>query len=192
MDSQQTDEEIAAAVQNGDSDAFGVLVQRYEQKLLRYGGKFLANGEDLKDLVQEIFIKAYANIRSFDAHRRFSPWMYRIAHNEFINAGKKRWREKIFSFNLDMLFPHPAAREVADAEVNRRDIRRMLDACLAEIGSKYRESLVLYYFEDMGYREIAEILHIPVSTVGVRLQRGRIALKKIFVQLHGDYIQREK
>ena len=94
MDGQQTDEEIAAAVQGGDSEAFGLLVQRYEQKLLRYGSKFLISGEDPKDLLQDIFIKAYANIQSFDARRVFSPWMYRIAHNEFINAGKKRWKEK--------------------------------------------------------------------------------------------------
>ena len=180
-----TDEEIAVAVQGGDSEAFGLLVGRYEQRILRYGRKFLIGGEDLKDILQDIFIKAYANIRGFDAGRRFSPWMYRIAHNEFINAGKKRWKERIFSFDLDTILPHPAARERADADANRHDIRRMLDVCLAEVDAKYREVLVLYYFEDMDYREIADILRLPVSTVGVRLQRGRIMLKKIFEELHG-------
>ncbi len=187
MNSEHTDEEIAKKVQGGDRELFGILVERYEKKLLRYAKKFLVAHEDARDLVQEVFVKAYVNIRSFDAERRFSPWIYRIAHNEFVNVGKKRWKEKLFSFDLDILFPHPASREGADADMNTREIRRMLDACLDEIDAKYREPLVLYYFEDMDYREIADILRIPSSTVGVRLQRGRAMVKKLFVQLHGNY-----
>ena len=84
------DEEIARRVQEGDIESFGLLVGRYEAKITRYAGKFLLNGEDDKDLAQEVFIKAYVNIQSFDANRKFSSWLYRIAHNEFINAIRKR------------------------------------------------------------------------------------------------------
>ena len=86
---EQTDEQIAQAVQKGDSSAFGLLVERYEPKLLRYAKKFLFDYEDGKDIVQEVFIKAYSNIQSFDSGRSFSSWIYRIAHNEFINAIRK-------------------------------------------------------------------------------------------------------
>lgn len=108
---QQTDEQIAKAVQKGDSEAFGALVERYEPKLLRYAKKFLFNYEDGKDTVQEVFIKAYANIQSFDSSRSFSSWVYRIAHNEFINAIRKKGREPISFFDPDTLFPHPTAPE---------------------------------------------------------------------------------
>ena len=182
MEHEQTDEKIARLVQEGNTEAFGLLADRYEQKLLRYARKFLLNPEDARDLVQEVFIKAYVNIRSFDANRRFSPWIYRIAHNEFVNAGKKRWKENIFSFDLDVLFPHPAALERADRDANARDIRAMLDRCMERIAPKYREPLILFSFEEMDYQEIGDILHIPVSTVGVRLQRGRVMLKKIMMQ----------
>jgi len=87
---QETDEAIAARVQNGDADAFSVLLERYEKKIFRYAGKFLSHPDDIKDIVQDVFVKAYVNIKSFDASRRFSPWIYRIAHNEFINALKKK------------------------------------------------------------------------------------------------------
>src|SRR3989338_8063944 len=139
----KTDEEIAAHVQGGDPESFGFLMERYEAKLTRYGRKFMADGEDIKDLVQSMFIKAYMNIQSFDAARKFSPWIYRIAHNEFVNAVRRKWKDGIFTFDLDLLFPHPVAKETADAETHRQDMRRMLDQCLNQLSPKYREALVL-------------------------------------------------
>lgn len=176
---EKTDEEIAKEVQLGDARSFGLLIERYEPKITRYARKFIFNGEDAKDLVQEAFIKAYTNIQSFDAGRSFSSWMYRIAHNEFINAIKKKSRMPIFQFDFDAVFPQPVAEETADSETYKKELREMLDKCLGKLDPKYREPLVLYYFEDMDYKEIADILEVPVSTVGVRLQRGKANLKKI-------------
>jgi len=105
----ETDEAIAILVQNGESEAFGMLVERYEEKLMRYARKFLRDPDDAKDIVQEVFIKAYENIQSFDASRRFSPWIYRIAHNEFVNGIKKRARGPIFGIDFDLVFPHLTA-----------------------------------------------------------------------------------
>lgn len=176
---QRSDEEIAALVQRGDVEAFGELIQRYEPKMLRYARKFLFSSGDSEDQVQEVFLKAYMNIKSFDISRKFSPWLYRIAHNEFLNAIKKNRRLSVFSFDFDTLLPHPASKETADADINVSEIKNLLDTSLDKINPKYRELLVLYYFEEMDYKEIAEILQIPVGTVGVRLKRGREQLKKI-------------
>ncbi len=174
-----TDEEIALRVQNGDIESFGILVERYEQKMMRYAERFLLKNE-AEDLAQEVFIKAYVNIKSFDIKRKFSPWLYRIAHNEFINAIKKKSRESLlFFFDADTIFPHPIAKETADGELNKRELKETLDKNLGKLSPKYREPLVLYYFDELNYEEIAEILHIPVSTVGVRLNRGKTILKKI-------------
>ena len=85
-----TDEQIVMKVQAGDTESFRVLVERYEPKMHRYAKRFLFAADDAKDLLQEIFIKTYVNIKSFDSERRFSPWIYRIAHNEFVNALKKK------------------------------------------------------------------------------------------------------
>lgn len=180
-----TDEDIAVRVQKGEIEAFGELVNRYEERMSRYARKFLFAGEDAKDLVQDVFIKAYVNIQSFDAGRKFSSWLYRIAHNEFINAGKKKSRLPVFAFDLDALFPHLAAKETADSEAMRKELKGMLDQCLDKLDLKYREPLVLYYIEDLDYREIADILQIPVSTVGVRLARGKALLRSIFEKKYG-------
>lgn len=178
----QADEDIATLVQRGDIEAFGVLMQRYEAKMLRYARKFLFGYEDAEDLVQDIFLKAYVNIQDFDTKRRFSPWLYRIAHNEFINSIKKRGREPIPFFDPDALFPHPLSVDTADRRINERETKELLDRYLGELSPKYREPLILFYFEEMNYQEIAEVLRIPTSTVGVRLQRGRIALRKLIAK----------
>ena len=177
--SEKTDEEIAAEVQNGNADSFGTLVERYESKIGRYAAKFLFDRDDAKDLVQETFIKAYTNIQSFDTKLRFSPWIYRVAHNEFINALKKKSRAMSIALDPDLIFPHPVARETADSAISLLELKRTLDINLDKLTPKYREPLVLYYFEEMDYKEIAGVLQIPVATVGVRLKRGRGILKEM-------------
>lgn len=179
-----SDEQIAQSVQKGDVHIFGLLVERYEAKLLRYSKKFLFDHEDGKDLVQEVFIKAYGNIQSFDPKRNFSSWIYRIAHNEFINAIRKKGREPLSFFDPDTLFPHPAAETQADDELKKQEIKDMVEKCLSRLDAKYREPLVLYYFEDMGYKEISEIMRIPIATAAIRLKRGKTALQKIYNQLN--------
>lgn len=174
------DEEIAVFVQNGDIDAFGVLVERYEEKLKRYARKFFRDNGDIEDVIQETFIKAYSNIQGFDAERKFSPWIYRIAHNELVNAlKKKKNKEAISLFDFDVFLPHLVAKETAEERARSNEMKSALDKYLGKINLKYREPLVLYYFEDMNYKEVADVLEIPVSTVGVRLKRGKETLKKL-------------
>lgn len=175
----QTDEEIAKRVQAGDTEQFGVLVQRYEDKLKRYGYRFLSSREHIEDIVQNVFLSAYVNFRSFDIARRFSPWIYRIAHNAYVNALKRRDREPLPFFDPDVLFPHPVAAQRPDRDLEIKQTRELLDKLLAELDSKYREPLVLFYFQELDYNEISEIMHLPVSTVGVRISRGRNKLTKL-------------
>jgi len=174
-----TDESIALRVQAGEAEPFAELVTRYQPKLMRYARKFLADRDDAEDIVQDVFIKAYSNIQSFDASRRFSPWIYRIAHNEFVNEIKKKAsRRTVFSFDIDTLLPHLAAPERTDSVSLERDLRQTLEGHLDSLDPKYREPLILYYLEEMDYKEISDILQIPVSTVGVRLARARAQLQK--------------
>lgn len=175
-----TDEVLAKHVQGGDTAAFETLIQRYEAKLLRYGRRFLFNYEDVEDAVQEVFIKTYTNIQSFTVSRKFSSWIYRIAHNTFINLIKKKGREPVNFFDPDMIMSHVVADDRTQEELSRKDDRAMLEGCLSKLDVKYREVLILYYFEERNYKEIADILHLPASTVGVRLKRGKKAMKGIY------------
>jgi RNA polymerase sigma-70 factor, ECF subfamily len=174
-----TDEEIALQVQQGKTEQFGILVERYEEKMTRYARRFFSRHEEIQDLVQTVFLHTYENIRSFDAKRRFSPWIYRIAHNEFVNALKKKKRDPLTFFDMDVVLPRSAVDdETADKIFSKKETSKALEKCLAKLDVKYREPLVLYYFQDLGYKDIAEVLHVPVATIGVRLKRGRALLKK--------------
>ncbi len=174
-----TDEQIAKHVQQGQTELFGLLVERYEAKMKRYAHKFLYQTEDIDDLVQEVMIKTFVNIKSFKTDKRFSPWIYRIAHNEFINAIKKKSKEALPFFDPDTLFPHPVSKETADGPLQEEEIKNTVEHYLDQLEAKYREPLILYYLEELSYQEIADILHLPTSTVGVRIKRAKDALQKI-------------
>ncbi len=179
-----SDEVLVAIVQSEDGDgqhtAFAELVERYEVKMTRYANKFLYSYEDRQDAVQEVFIKVYKNIKSFNISKRFSPWIYRIAHNTFINHIKKNKHEKLGIFDADQFFAWHFADESVVSEREQKEEREVLDQCLEKLDAKYREPLVLYYFAQKDYKEIAEILELPTATVGVRLRRGRAKMKDIY------------
>src|SRR5882757_8355516 len=113
---EHSDEVLAESVQQGNVENFSELVRRYEPKLLRYGRTFLANPSDIEDLVQDAFVKAYENIRSFDTGKRFSPWMYRIAHNTFVNRLRRNARNPVMTIDLDLVLPHAAVPAHQESE----------------------------------------------------------------------------
>ena len=174
-----TDEIIAQEVQTGNTEAFGILIERYQEKMLRYARRFLFSATDAEDVVQEVFIKSFTNLNSFDTKRKFSSWLYRIAHNEFISVIRKKKLESIPFFDPDTWFPHPVAKEKTDDDILREELKKETSEALRKLPFKYREPVILFYQEDFDYQTIADIMQIPVSTVGVRLKRAREQLKEI-------------
>lgn len=177
-----SDEALVARVQADDSDAFGTLIERYEDRLLRYGRKFLSDQEDIRDLVQDAFIRAYQNIQNFDPDLRFSPWMYRIAHNVFVNRLKQQKRFPLKYIDFDLFVSHPIYEDPAEQEREQEEMRVMVEQFLQELSPKYREVVILHYLEDMAYKDIADVLSVPIGTVGIRLKRAKAALKARYLK----------
>jgi RNA polymerase sigma-70 factor (ECF subfamily) len=178
-----SDEELVKLVVKGDTDKFGILMERYQSKLFRYGRKFLVDKDNIEDVVQDIFIKTYKNLKSFDTNLRFSPWIYRIAHNTYINAIKKNSLNPLYLFDFDTLLSYTVTEDPVAKEREQKEIKEFIDKGLESIEDKYREILVLYYIEEFSYKEIADILEIPISTVGVRILRAKNALKQKYKEL---------
>ncbi len=177
-DQQDTDEQLVEKIQRGDKEQFGILVERYEKRLTAYGKKLLYNPNDIEDTVQEIFIKAYQNLLSFDPKRKFSPWIYRIAHNEFINKGKWFSRQLVDYLDFDLLFPHPKTASTPATDLLDLETKKLAETLMENLDPKYKEPLYLNIYENMDYKEIADVLHIPVSTVGVRIMRAKKLLQE--------------
>jgi RNA polymerase sigma-70 factor (ECF subfamily) len=182
------DEELATRVQKGDSECFGVLMERYAEKLTRYGKKFLSNTDNIEDIVQDVFIKTYQNIQDFDTSLKFSSWIYRIAHNAFVNGLKKQQKSAILmpDFDLDIFISHHTYVDPKIEEREYKQLKEMIDKGLDKLKPKYREIIILHYLEDMSYKDISDILRIPIGTVGVRVKRGREHLKEIYTDMHVD------
>ncbi len=173
-----SDEELARKVQNGDKPSFDSLVSRYSEKIFRYAKRFLYNPQDAEDATQDVFLKTYENIQSFNPKKRFSPWIYRVAHNTFINIIRKKKREKIQFIDLDTVLPHFVSHDYLEKEISDKFDVKKLEKDVKKLSPKYREIVILFFYEEKSYQEISDILKIPISTVGVRLKRAKERLKK--------------
>lgn len=167
-----TDEQLAESAQAGQQLAFTELTKRYWDRLNAYVRRLMPGTSDHEDIVQDAFLKAYVNLRSFNPDRRFSPWMYRITHNVFVDHVKGLKRDPLPFFDPEVLFPHPVAPDDPRQDADVAAIRQILDQHLNELDQRYREPLVLRYYQDLSYRDIADILHIPLGTVSIRIKRG--------------------
>lgn len=180
-----SDEKLAKAVQQGDLASFDALLKRYYEKILRYGNKFLLGTQDIEDATQNIFLKAYRFIKSYNSTRKFSPWIYGIAHNEFIDLGKKSKKTQVVFFDDEEFFPYIAVDDSAQKDISNLEVKEMLNSYLDKLDAKYREPLVLFFLEDLSYKEIAQILRLPLSTVGIRVKRAKQKLRDISAASHG-------
>ncbi len=174
----ETDEAVVLDVQQGNAEKFGIVMERYQAKLFRYGRKFLSDPENISDLVQDVFIKSYQAIQSFDTSQKFSSWIYRIAHNSFVNELKRKQKAPLRIFDFDTLLNHPVYEEEHSSE-EQVAIKNMIDIGLNKLDPKYKEVLILHFIEDLAYKDISDVLRVPTSTVGVRIKRAKEALKKV-------------
>ncbi len=174
-----SDESIVARVTNGDTDAYGVLMHRYEDKLLRYVVYLIHDSATAHDVVQETFIKTYKNLHGYNPKHKFSSWIYRIAHNEAMNAIKKtKHLSDTDITELPELSYEPKLAESLDKALLAENVQ----GCISELEPKYREVIQLIYFERMKYDEASDVLHVPTSTIGVWLSRAKSRLKQICEQ----------
>lgn len=180
----QSDEQIAERIQKGEKEQFGILMERYDKKLSRYGRKFLWDKDNIEDIVQDVFISTFKNINNFDTSLKFSSWIYRIAHNAFVNGLKKQQKNSLPNFDFDVFVSHVAYEDPAVEEREHEDMQKLIAGGLDQLKPKYKEAIILHYLEDFSYKEISDILQIPTGTVGVRVKRGREALKKVYEKMN--------
>ena len=174
----EDEKKLLAEAKNGDSDAFGKLVERYQRRVYTVIYRFVRNHTEADDLAQEAFIRAVRAIDRFDLRYPFSPWMYRIAINLTLNHLKKR--------RLPMVDADLERKPSADSPVSvleQDEPRRKVPAAIARLSLKLRQVLVLRVYADWPYAQIAQVLAIPIGTVMSRLARARQAVKEELKEL---------
>ena len=172
--SKLSDEDVIVIVRTKDKEAYAEIIKGYQTKLMRYARNIMGDENMGADVVQESLIKTYINLNRFDTKKKFSSWVYRIVHNEAMNALNKRKKQRPMDDRIDL----DSGFDLED-EVVKKELVSNTHRCLEQMPIIYKEPLSLYYLEDKSYEEIGDILRIPVGTVGTRVNRAKVLMKKL-------------
>lgn len=195
--SELPDLELVARVREGSSPtkaeaAFATLVERYRTRIHALCYRILRDPEDAEDAAQVAFVKAYRRLDSFRGDSQFYTWLYRVAHNVANDSYQARRRRRTVEA-VDVNVREPVRRddrERPDRVLERQDLRDVARRALERVPPLFRAVLVLREYENLEYREIAEVLNISVGTVMSRLFRARMRFKtqmeKLVPSLRGE------
>jgi RNA polymerase sigma-70 factor (ECF subfamily) len=161
---------IQAALQ-GDQEAFARLIEQYTSSVFNLCYRMLGSAQDAEDATQEIFFRVYARLGSYDLDRRFSTWLLSIASNYCID----RLRRRKFAWVTleDTAFMLPSNEAGPERRALQRERADIVQAALQNMPSQYRLVLVLRYWQDMSYNEIATLTGLSESALKTRLHRAR-------------------
>lgn len=181
--------EVVKLAQQGDKEAFSVLVRNYQNKVFGLAINIVRNHETADDLAQEIFIKAYQALPRFRFQSEFSTWLYQIAINHIRDHLRKHKKEKN-DLRLDEI-PEISGeeKEASEQMANRQEEeyrKRLLREKLEEMPEKYRLILSLRDIQGLSYEEISKMLKLSAGTVDSRLHRARRLLRKKLAQVLGQ------
>jgi RNA polymerase sigma-70 factor (ECF subfamily) len=170
------------ACRAGQTEAFGVLVERYQDRLFQMIRRLNGSAEDAKDVLQDTFLRAFEKLDQFHGESSFYTWVYRIAVNLAL-SGYRRQRARGWLVQKSERATHPEdpADESADADptysIEQTERERLVQSALGQLGAEHRAVVVLKDFDGRRYEEISAILKIPVGTVRSRLHRARCELR---------------
>ncbi len=173
-----SDADLIRSIISGNKDNFQILMERYQQKIFAYLYRFLyQNREAAEDVTQSVFLKVYQNLASVNLDLPLQPWIYRIAHNEAANHIRTISRKKESQFD-DSQWENLSDGSNPD-ELSKKEDQQLVQKTLQKLKPKYREVIVLHYFEEKSYEEIAQILGSSTNSVGTLLRRGRQQMQKL-------------
>ena len=173
------DSELVAATLEGSQSAYGDLVRRYERPVLGLILRMVRNRALAEELAQDVFLKAYTRLSSYDRNRKFSSWLFKVAHNATIDHLRRRQLPTVplepaedEGPRLAELLSDPDS-EGPEVQAMREELGRALDEALAELRPEHREILLLRFTYGLSYGELAETLGLALGTVKTHLHRAR-------------------
>ncbi len=177
--------ELIDRARNGDSEAFGVLVERYQRRVVGVALAVVKNQDDAIELAQETFVRAFENLKNFESRSSFSTWLYRIAANLSIDFWRREGRHVILrgedaQSEIDRL---PSLQGDSFKAVSRSELSERLKNALEQLTPEHRAVILLREVEGLSYDEISETLQCPRGTVMSRLHYARTHLRTILQDL---------
>lgn len=172
----------------GDQDAWGEIVRLHWRKVFNLAYKFVGRHDEAEDLTQDIFLRIFKALHSFDRRANFQTWLISISRNLCIDHYRSRRKEReTMARDVDASTLTPPARERGpDGQLEQQDVRVLVRTALAHLPPGLREAVVLRDLQEFSYVEIADQLNIPEGTVKSRINRGRLELARQVRRLQRD------
>jgi RNA polymerase sigma-70 factor (ECF subfamily) len=193
---QDGDNHYVSLCQGGDTNAFQVLVERYQKKMLNTAYRITGDYEEACETVQEAFLSAFKAIKKFRGEAAFSTWLTGITVNHARNRLKKmRSHSHHEGVSIDdpietetgqIFYDHPSQEEPIIEQLEKKELQAKVQECIGTLDDEFREVLVLRDIQEFSYDEIHAILNIPEGTIKSRLFRAREALKNCLKKVIGD------
>lgn len=183
----KSDEQLVSDYLQGDEASLELLIQRYLKPIYSFAYRYVGGGQDAEDITQEVFVKAWRNIKKFDQSKSFKTWLFSIVKNSCIDFLKKKRTIPFSEFDTEdggnlitdtLADPSPLPQELLE----RAGMARILDSAMEKLSPKYRMVLFLRYNDHFNFREIAESLGEPLHTITSRHRRALIKLKEILIE----------
>jgi RNA polymerase sigma-70 factor (ECF subfamily) len=173
----EEDFELVTRSLRNETDAFGRLVDKYQKPIYNLGMRMFGNSDDAEDLTQNVFIKSWERLDSYDNKYKFFSWLYRIAVNESLNySNREKIKERLNGEE------HYTLGGSIEKDYEKYEQSRKIHEALLEIDLNYRVVIVLKHYMELSYLEIAELIQIPEKTVKSRLFSARQLLKNSLVR----------
>ncbi len=175
----ESDIDLIRSAKRGNSTAFDELVVRYQQQIYYSIIRIVLNKEDANDVVQDTFIKAYSNLERFDERYRFYTWIYRIAVNTALNLIQKKKNREDYGEHRDEDDQYnPPDTKNTEHVYEQIEFQEHVQNALDQLSPDMRSVFVLRVYDELSYKEIADVMDISLGTVMSRLNRARNSLKK--------------
>lgn len=181
-------QEIGTLIQRcleGDQSAWNIVVGLYWRKVFNIAYKFVGRHDEAEDLAQDIFLKLFKSLKTFDRRANFSTWLISVSRNLCIDHYRSTRREHdLVSHDVDTsTVPHPSPIESPQMMLERRDRVSLLRAALDRLAPSLRTAVILRDIQELTYQEIADRLGVPEGTVKSRINRGRTELARQIARL---------
>jgi RNA polymerase sigma-70 factor (ECF subfamily) len=179
----RSDQHLVKQILGGSDEAFRELVRRYQRPVFSLIVRMVRDASDAEDLAQEVFVKAYRALQSYDPRRKFSSWLFKIAHNASIDRLRRKQLATVPLETPDddaepLAFVADSRVETPDAAVERGELAQAFETALGRLRPEYREVMLLRFQQGMAYEEISEVTGLPLGTVKTHIHRARKALAR--------------
>ncbi|MBI3626935.1 RNA polymerase sigma factor [Candidatus Uhrbacteria bacterium] len=186
MDS-QTEPALLAKIKRGDLNAFEQMLFIYEKSIFNHLYRLVGHRQDAEDLTQETFLKVYRKAEQINPEANFRAWLYKVATNTAYDwlRKKKKLGEVLVDESENNIFETIPAKESYDSIENKETQEEMAQA-LGTLKPIYKSVLMMYYYHDLSYQEIADALSLPINTVKTHIHRAKLALRQNLASLYGQ------